>query len=242
MTSTKSNSTPKRTQMDKLTEPKSALAVMATRFNVEPQKLHTTLKATVFKGASDEEMMALVMVANEHGLNPLTKEIYAFPSKGGGITPVVSVDGWTSILNRHRNFDGISFAYENHREGHVVSGTATIHVKGRSHPVVVTEFMQECAGNSQPWKQYPRRMLRHKALIQGARIAFGFSGIYDHEEAEEIVATAEPKPVFADEEPAPALFEVPEDEEDQIPGAEVEETKPEQKSISEMFAEEIAND
>jgi hypothetical protein len=32
-------------------------------------------------------------------------------------------------------------------------------------------------------------MLRHKALIQCARVAFGFSGIYDPDEAERIVET-----------------------------------------------------
>jgi len=30
--------------------------------------------------------------------------------------------------------------------------------------------------------------LRHKALIQAARLAFGFSGIYDQDEAERIVS------------------------------------------------------
>ncbi|MCO2532685.1 phage recombination protein Bet, partial [Pseudomonas aeruginosa] len=31
------------------------------------------------------------------------------------------------------------------------------------------------------------RMLRHKAMIQCARLAFGFAGIYDQDEAERIV-------------------------------------------------------
>ncbi|MGP1667495.1 MAG: hypothetical protein ACTS5I_16635, partial [Rhodanobacter sp.] len=32
----------------------------------------------------------------------------------------------------------------------------------------------------------PRRMLRHKAMIQCARLAFGFVGVYDPDEAERI--------------------------------------------------------
>ena len=67
----------------------SALAVMAGKYNVEPAKLLETLKNTVFRGASNDELLALVVVSNEYGLNPLTKEIYAFPAKGGGIVPVV---------------------------------------------------------------------------------------------------------------------------------------------------------
>ncbi|EEW4602325.1 phage recombination protein Bet, partial [Escherichia coli] len=45
---------------------------------------------------------------------------------------------------------------------------------------------------------HPKRMLRHKAMIQCARLAFGFAGIYDNDEAERIVEntayTAERQP------------------------------------------------
>jgi len=47
--------------------------------------------------------------------------------------------------------------------------------------------MAECKRNTQPWQSHPRRMLRHKAMIQCARLAFGFAGIYDQDEAERIV-------------------------------------------------------
>ena len=71
----------------------SAMQLMASRCNVDPAKLHQTLKSTVFKGATDEEMLALVVTANTYQLNPLLKEMYAFPKKGGGIVPMVGVDG-----------------------------------------------------------------------------------------------------------------------------------------------------
>ena len=190
----------------------SALAIMAERFNVEPKKLLGTLKNTVFKNASNDELLALVVVSNEYKLNPLTREIYAFPnSQGGGITPVVSVDGWISILNRHPDFDGIDFEYVD-EGGKPVSCTAIIYSKARSHPVRVTEYFAECAKKTGPWSQMPRRMLRHKALIQGARIAFGFSGIYDEDEARDIGmknVTPVKEPEFETEEKAeeyPALF------------------------------------
>ena len=63
----------------------SALNLMASRLSCDPAKLLATLKATVFRGANDEEVMALVVVSNEYQLNPLLKEMYAFPAKGGGI-------------------------------------------------------------------------------------------------------------------------------------------------------------
>jgi len=159
----------------------SALAVMAGKYNVDPDKLLTTLKNTVFKGATNDELMALVVVANEYGLNPLTKELYAFPGKGGGIVPVVSVDGWIRMSNDHPQCDGIEF--ESVIEaGKLIAVTCKIHRKDRSHPTIVTEYLAECRRNTEPWKM-EHRMLRHKALIQCARVAFGFSGITDEDEA-----------------------------------------------------------
>lgn len=163
---------------------------MADRLNVEPSKLLTTLKNTVFKGASDDEIVALVIVANQYRLSPILKELYAFPAKGGGIVPVVSIDGWLRIINDHPQMDGLETSYELDETGQPISCTATIWRKDRSRPVVVTEVLSECRRNTDPWKM-PFRMLRHKAIIQCARVAFGFSGIMDEDEAGNIkVATA----------------------------------------------------
>jgi phage recombination protein Bet len=156
---------------------------MASRYGVDPAKMMATLKATAFKGeVTNEQMMALLIVAEQHGLNPWTKEIYAFPDRTG-IVPVVSVDGWARIINGHSQMDGIDF--EGPEDGSSI--TCIIHRKDRSHPTRVTEYMAEVNRGTQPWKSHPRRMLRHKALIQCARIAFGFAGIYDEDEAERIV-------------------------------------------------------
>lgn len=157
---------------------------MATRFGVDESKLLATLKNTAFKvsggEASNEQMMALMVVADQHGLNPFTREIYAFPDKGG-VVPVVGVDGWSRIINSHPQFDGMDF------EQDAESCTCRMYRKDRAHPVQVTEYMAECRRNTSPWSSHPRRMLRHKAMIQCARIAFSFSGIYDPDEAEAIV-------------------------------------------------------
>jgi phage recombination protein Bet len=147
------------------------------------QELIATLKATAFKGqVSDAQMAALLIVAQQYGLNPWTKEIYAFPDRNNGIVPVVGVDGWSRIINSHPQFDGMQFQQDDE------SCTCTIFRKDRKHPVSVTEFMSECKRDGVgPWKSHPKRMLRHKATIQCARLAFGFVGIYEQDEAERIV-------------------------------------------------------
>lgn len=140
-----------------------------------------TLKATAFKGqVNDAQMTALLVIANQYGLNPWTKEIYAFPDKGA-IVPVVGVDGWARIINSHPQFDGMEFEQNDEQ------CTCIMYRKDRARPVKVTEYMVECKrANVGPWQSHPRRMLRHKAMIQCARLAFGFGGIYDHDEAERI--------------------------------------------------------
>jgi phage recombination protein Bet len=141
-----------------------------------------TLKATAFKGqVSDAQMTALMVVANQYGLNPWTKEIYAFPDSNNGIVPVVGVDGWSRIINSHSEFDGMDFQQDDE------SCTCIIYRKDRSHPIKVTEWLSECRRDVKPWKSHPKRMLRHKAMIQCARLAFGFVGIYEQDEAERII-------------------------------------------------------
>ena len=156
---------------------------LATKLGMgDGEDLIHTLKATAFKGqVSDAQMTALLVVANQYALNPWTKEIYAFPDKNNGIVPVVGVDGWSRIINSHPQFDGIEFEQDAH------SCTCIIYRKDRSRAIKVTEWMDECRRGTGPWQSHPRRMLRHKAMIQCARLAFGFGGIYDQDEAERIV-------------------------------------------------------
>lgn len=162
----------------------TALQMMAERLNVSSATLKGTLMNTVFKGAKDDEFVALVIVANEYQLNPLTKEIYAFPAKGGGIVPVISVDGWNTIMNRHPMFDGIEFKDIPDQNGDLLAIESIIYRKDRTRPIKVIEYLDECKRSTEPWKMMPARMLRHKALIQGARLAFGFSGVYDADDVE----------------------------------------------------------
>lgn len=177
---------------------------LATIFGIpESGDLVAVLKATAFKGqVSDAQMSALLIVANQYGLNPWTKEIYAFPDKNNGIVPVVGVDGWSRIINTHPQFDGMDFEQDEE------SCTCIIYRKDRNHPIKTTEYMSECRRGTGPWQSHPKRMLRHKAMIQCARLAFGYVGIYDQDEAERIVdVNAKPTPNNAAEVAARAQAE-----------------------------------
>lgn len=171
----------------------SPLAALASRLTVDPNKLLQVMKATVIKGkATDEEVIAFTIVANTYQLNPLVREIYAFASQQAGVVPIVSVDGWSKIVNRRDDFDGCEFSTVEDDSGKPVSTTCTIWVKDRGRPVSVTEYWSECKRNTPMWATMPRRMLRHKAFIQCARLAFGLGGIYDEDEAKDILRNSQP--------------------------------------------------
>lgn len=183
---------------------------LAERFELpQSEELYQVLKSTAFKGdVTDAQLSALLIVSKQYGLNPWTKEIYAFPDKKNGIIPVVSIDGWARIINSSPAFDGMDFNFSDEMvmmDGANSAAPAwtecVIHRKDRSHPTVIREYLDEVykapfkpkdggytvAG---PWQTHPKRFSRHKAMIQCARMAFGFGGIYDDDEAARIADAA----------------------------------------------------
>lgn len=160
------------------------------------QDLIETLKETAFKGqVSDSQMAALLIIAGQYRLNPWTKEIYAYPDQKNGIVPVVGVDGWSRIINEHPAMGGIEFRYSDEMVQHKNKSAhvwieCIITRNDREKPIVVREYFDEVCRSVNfvtPWDSHPKRMHRHKTLIQCARIAFGFTGIYDEDEAERII-------------------------------------------------------
>lgn len=187
---------------------KSLIVKFASRYGVQPERMLSTLTATAFKqqgnrAITTEQMVAMLVVADQYKLNPFTKEIYAFADKSGGIVPIVGIDGWIRLMNEHPQFNGMDFTESENREKPEPSAKScpewmeiTIHRKDRDHPIKVREELDEVYRNSikkdgreilGPWQTHTKRMLRWKTMIQGARVAFGFAGIYDQDEAERIV-------------------------------------------------------
>lgn len=179
---------------------------LAKRLDVgDSTGLVETLKSTCFRQrgndiVTDAQMEALLIVAEQYRLNPFTKELFAFSDKGA-IVPVVSVDGWSRIINENPAMNGLEFRYSDQ----IVTPPrgkpcpewceVVIYRRDRDRPTVVREYLDEVyqaprgqnGGYDGPWQTHTKRFLRHKTLIQGARIAFGFAGIYDEDEARRII-------------------------------------------------------
>lgn len=155
---------------------------------------------------TDAEFVSCCLVAKEHGLNPLTKEIYFMKTKSGQIQPIVSVDGWVRKCNEHPKFDGMEFSDVLDDKGGLIAVTCTIHRSDRKHPTRVTEYLEDGLKVGGPvWKIVPRRMLRHRALTQAARYAFGFAGVMDRDEFDQWQAMRDITP------PKAAPLEIPDD-------------------------------
>lgn len=171
------------------------IARLAGRFGVEPNRLLKCLTTQVFKQAdgrqpSNEELMVLLLVCENFGLSPFNREIYAFRGKNGDIVPVVSLDGWAKIVRSQKDFNGVSFRFSettvkvagcNQELPEFVE--CAMRLKGVDEPIVIQEFMVECFNDKSPvWRKWPRRMLRTRAFIQCARLAFSLTGLYDEGE------------------------------------------------------------
>jgi phage recombination protein Bet len=173
-----------------------------------------TLIQTVFPhGANDSppswsQLAMFMSVAQQYNLNPFILQIYAFPDKkSGGVVPIVPVDGWVTLVQRQAQHDGEKFLYhwddgtttegavppvtvdekQKRITARIAAITAIIYRKDHTHPTEVTELYAECYRDTGPWNGMPTRLLRHKAYMQCGRIAYGLAGLYDEDEARDII-------------------------------------------------------
>lgn len=156
-------------------KPRTAIEILASRLDVSPSSLQTTLKNTVFKGCSDSEFVALCIVSNTYDLNPITREIYAFPKKGGGIQPMIAYDGWVKIMNNHPQFDGIEYEHIEDGSGNLKAIEVSIWRKDRTRPVKKMVYLKEFKRNTEPWNNSPHHMLDVRGTCHAVRLAFGVS-------------------------------------------------------------------
>ena len=218
---------------------------ISDRYAVTPDVLIQTLQKTAFRQKEGKELtatqlVACMIVADQYHLNPFTKEIYAF-EKAGVITPIVSIDGWVRLVQACKDYDGHEFVYGPEEPFAPLDGKklpAWIEVKfyhkTKTHPSVTREYLSEVYVPARgqfvgPWQTHTRRFHRHKAYIQGARIAYGLSGIYDEDEAMRINADqAVSRRLVPDgqEPPQTGILPVEMAEPDPIPDAVVEPETP----------------
>lgn len=150
--------------------------------SVSPDEFYAVMAANCFGGETPTQgqLAAFLALANQYKLNPLTKEIYAFPS-GGGITPIIAIDGWIKIAHSSGDLRGIKHEVIANDKGDVVAVKCILARKDWEFYTETTEYMSENRRNTPTWKQYPIRMLKHRATAQAIRMAFNVNAMLEDE-------------------------------------------------------------
>lgn len=179
----------------------TAIQTLSVSMGVSQEEVVDVIKGMIISSknqhgaiATNAEMAVVSSVCAKYDLNPLVSECAAFVS-GGKLSVVVMIQGWYRIVNRQPDFDGVEFEDKLDSNGGIIATTCVMYLKNRSRPVRVTEYLSECRQErSDVWKKYPFRMLRHKAYIQCAKMAFGISEVIDDDEASRIAANSQSGP------------------------------------------------
>ena len=121
---------------------------------------------------SDEQVAAFVSIAVEMKVNPLLPGmLYAYPKRGGGVTPIMGPDGVFKKLSEHPAVDGWNVkVFPEDVTLKPTHAVATIYRKGSTHPIEYTALLSEWAVSDNPnWAGKPRHMLGLRALKHAAR-------------------------------------------------------------------------
>lgn len=119
-------------------------------------------------------ILSLLRTAQDCVLDPFKEEIGFTQYEDGHWQVQITIEGWMHLLNQHPQFNGMTFA-----QGEAGSNTipewmeCSIYRKDRIFPMTVREYFQEVKTEQPIWQKMPRRMLRHRALQQCARLAMG---------------------------------------------------------------------
>ena len=133
---------------------------------------HQTLAYT---STHSPRILQLLRTAKEYQLDPLQEEVLLAQYEDRWQI-IISIDGWIKLINRHPAFTGISFHQSSEeKEGLPIWMECTITRSDRTMPITTREYLAEVRNDSDYWKKMPRRMLRHKAMQQCARIALAIS-------------------------------------------------------------------
>lgn len=128
----------------------------------------------------ESDVERLFWVADRLGLDPLERDLIALEQREpptASVSFMITLDGWVKLLHRHPRFRGLSFEegpIDEH--GLPLWQSCILYWEGFTCPWVVREWASEHRSLHESWLTHPRRMLRHKALTQCARLALGVGG------------------------------------------------------------------
>lgn len=162
-----------------ISQPVKASDQLATFLGIEKGMMLETLKAQCFPGkrpdeVTDTQLAAFVSTANVLQVNPLIPGmLYAYPSKNGGVVPILGPDGTFKKLDEHiaagklEGFECVVFPEDVTQKP--THATATIYRKGAKAATYTALYSEWVVSGSPVWGSKPRHMLWTRAIKQAAR-------------------------------------------------------------------------
>lgn len=142
---------------------------IAKALDLEETELQAWIDLQVM--APKQTLLTLLRIAREHNLDPLKEEVALALYGDSHWQAYITVDGYSKILNRHPEFDGIVFSQSGDESNGIPDWMeCSIYRKDRSQPIVIREYFEEVKGAQAIWQKMPRRMLRHRVMQQCTRL------------------------------------------------------------------------
>ena len=152
---------------------KKEVSLCAKQIGIDADELQAWVEqqTVAYTSTHSQRILQLLRTAKEYQLDPMQEEVLLAQYEDRWQI-IFSIDGWIKIINRHPAFTGISFHQSSEeKEGLPIWMECTITRSDRTMPITTREYLSEVRNDSDYWKKMPRRMLRHKAMQQCARIA-----------------------------------------------------------------------
>lgn len=172
------------------------------------RRMVETIKSTVAKNATDEEMMMFLQLASKYDLDPFKKEIWFLKYKGKDPQIFTSRDGFLKIAKRDEDFKQIQSqaVYENDefeieqefidglfqitsfkhkfgaKERGKILGAYSIIEYYTNKPLVVYVDYDEYKQPTPTWKKNASAMIRKVSEKEACRLSAGISGLHIPEE------------------------------------------------------------
>ena len=151
-----------------------ALKCAAQAIGVAPKDLSAWFSQ--YPQLSEVSQETCLHLIAEYRLNPRADEIDLIQFEEGRWQVFITVNGWAKLINAHPAFCGIEFSEARKLDqGVPLWMGCTIYRTDRIKPIEVKEYFTEMKTEHAAWQQMPRRMLRHRAMQQCARLAFGIT-------------------------------------------------------------------
>ena len=151
-----------------------ALKCAAQAIGMTPASLTTWFSQ--YPQLSEVSQETCLRLIAEYRLNPRADELDLVQFEEGCWQVFITVNGWAKLINAHPAFCGIEFSEASElEEGVPLWMGCAIYRTDRIKPIEVKEYFTEMKTEHIAWQQMPRRMLRHRAMQQCARLAFGIT-------------------------------------------------------------------